>query len=211
MSCAVIEPKALSSAPIFSRTTTVLLLISSASACAASRSLASRFEAAFFNLLASASTPFRATTASFRGRRKFLPYPSVTSFTSPAWPTFSTSLVSMTRNSLALRYRLIGAATSNPRPNPLHHPSSPMPRRSDRVAEVAIKNALSRRQRCFVFLSDLDGTGRDECLDSQDPQREHVQLSEHRDPGREVDGADDQPEGAQKDGLWRRWHPRVTQ
>src|SRR4029077_8225670 len=77
----VIEPNALSSAPTFRRTTTVLLSIWSATACASLRSCVSRLVAASRSRFASASAPFPAGTASLRRRRKLRPYPSATSFT----------------------------------------------------------------------------------------------------------------------------------
>src|SRR5438309_10900611 len=142
MSWLVIEPKALSSAPTFKRTTTVLLLISSATACASTRAFVSRLTAASRSLLASVSAPLPAATASLRRSRKLRPYPSATSLTSPARPTFSTSLVNKTRNSPDLRHGLIFVAVADSRTDSTDKTPHPMARGGQGVLDIAIPHAL---------------------------------------------------------------------
>src|SRR6266550_1191980 len=210
MSWLVIEPKALSSAPTFKRTTTVLLLISSATAWAAVRSFVSRLTAASRSRLASASAPFPAATASLRRSRKLRPYPSATSLTSPARPTFSTSFVSKTRNSPDLRHGLIFVAVADSRTDSIDCASETVPGGSQGIPHITIPHALLRLQRCLVLGPDLSRASLDERLDGEDAKGQHVQLAEDRDPGGEIQRADDQPQGCQEHGFGRGRNPVVA-
>src|SRR5438445_4422709 len=155
MSWLVIEPKALSSAPTFKRTTTVLLLISSATACASTRSFVSRLTAASRSLLASVSAPLPAATAGLRRSRKLRPYPSATSLTSPARPTFSTSLVNKTRNSPDLRHGLIFGAVADSRTDSIDGAPQTVPGGFQGIPHISIPHALFRRLHCRVYGTDL--------------------------------------------------------
>src|SRR5438552_2892745 len=197
MSWLVIEPNALSSAPTFNRTTTVLLSISSATVCASVRSFVSFLEAASRRRFASASAPLPAATASLRRSRKLRPYPSATSLTSPARPTFSTSFVSKTRNSPDLRYGFIFVAVADSRTDSIDKTPHPMARGGHGVLDIAIPHALLRFQRGLVLAPYVFRARSDERLDRQDAQRQHVQLAQHRDPRREVERADDDAKRAQ--------------
>src|SRR5690348_11808130 len=187
MSWLVIEPKAFSSAPTFKRTTTVLLSISSATACASLRSFVSRLVAASRRRLASASAPLPAATASLRRSRKLRPYPSATSFTSPARPTFSTSFVSKTRNSPDLRHGLILVAVADSRTDSIEHTPHPVPCDGNSIADVAIPDALLGIEQRFVLAPDLLRARLDERLHREDAQCQDIELAQDRDPGREVE------------------------
>src|SRR5437899_2965671 len=191
MSWLVIEPNALSSAPTFNRTTTVLLSISSATVCASVRSFVSFLEAASRRRFASASAPLPAATASLRRSRKLRPYPSATR------PTFSTSFVSKTRNSPDLRYGFIFVAVADSRTDSIDKAPHPMARGGHGVLDIAIPHALLRFQRGLVLAPYVFRARGDERLDRQDAQRQHVQLAQHRDPCREVERADDDAKRAQ--------------
>src|SRR4029077_10591310 len=186
MSWLVIEPKAFSSAPIFKRTTTVLLSISSATACASVRSFVSRLTATSRRRLASASAPLPAATASFRGSRKLRPYPSATSFTSPARPMFSTSFVSKTRTSHDLRHGFKLVALADPRTDSIEQTPHPVPGGTDSIADIPIPHARLRLQGGLVLAPDLLRARLDEGVDREDGQRKHVELAQHRYPRREV-------------------------
>src|SRR5437016_8399348 len=138
MSWFVIEPNALSSAPTFKRTTTVLLSISSATACASFLSFVSRLTATSCSRFASASAPLPAETASLRRSRKLRPYPSATSFTSPARPRLSTSFVSKTRTSPDLRHGLIFVAVADSRTDSIDGRPQPVPCGYHRVPHLTI-------------------------------------------------------------------------
>src|SRR6266480_1303778 len=207
----VIEPNALSSAPTFRRTTTVLLSMSSATACAWVRSFVSRLTAASRNRFASASAPLPAATASLRRSRKLRPYPSATSFTSPARPTLSTSLVSKTRNSPDLRNGLIFVAVADSRTDSIDQTPHPMTRDGNCIANIPIPHALLGLERGLVLAPDPGRASLDERLHRQQPQRQHVQLSQHRDPAGEVERADDDAQGRQQHGLRRPRHAVVAQ
>src|SRR6266566_3946832 len=191
MSWLVIEPNALSSAPTFNRTTTVLLSISSATVCASVRSFVSFLEAASRRRFASASAPLPAATASLRRSRKLRPYPSATSLTSPARPTFSTSFVSKTRTSPDLRHGLIFVAVADSRTDSIDGAPQPVPRGSHRVPHVTIPQALLSLQCSLVLTPDLRRASLDERLDGNDAQGQHVQLADHGDPGGQVQRAHD--------------------
>jgi len=62
-----------------------------------------------------------------------------------------------------------------------------------------------------VLLDQLVRAGVHEDFDRQDREREHVELAQDRDPGREVDGAHDHAEGTDQGGLWSRRHPLVAE
>src|SRR5437868_5787128 len=203
MSWLVIEPKALSSAPTFRRTTTVLLLISSATAWASVRSFVSRLTAASRSRLASASAPFPAATASLRRSRKLRPYPSATSFTSPARPTFSTSFISKTRNSHDLRHGLIFVAVADSQTDSIDGAPQPVPRSSHGFAHITVPHALFRLQGGLMLGPDLCRASLDARLDREDAQGEHVELAQDRDPGREVERAEDQTDGREEHALRR--------
>src|SRR3989442_11205072 len=168
MSWLVIEPNALSSAPTFNRTTTVLLSISSATVCASVRSFVSFLEAASRRRFASASAPLPAATASLRRSRKLRPYPSATSLTSPARPTFSTSFVTKTRNSPDLRHGLIFVAVADSRTDSIDQTPHPMAGGTHSIADVAVPNALLHLQRLFVLAPDFLWTRAAERLDRED-------------------------------------------
>src|SRR2546427_7737622 len=178
----VIEPNALSSAPTFRRTTTVLLSMSSATACASVRSFVSRLTAASRNRFASASAPFPAATASLRRSRKLRPYPSATSLTSPARPTLSTSFVSKTRTSPDLRNGLILVAVADSRTDSIDKTPHPMARGGHGVLDIAIPHALLRFQRGLVLAPYVFRARGDARLDRQDAQRQHDQPGQNRHP-----------------------------
>src|SRR5438105_5399636 len=211
MSWFVIEPNALSSAPTFNRTTTVLLSISSATACASFLSFVSRLTAASCSRFASVSAPLPADTASLRRSRKLRPYPSATSFTSPARPTLSTSFVSKTRNSPDLRHGLIFVAVADSRTDSIDQTPHPMTRDGNSIADIPIPGALLRLERRFILAPDLDRARLAESLHGKDAEREHVELAEDRDPCREVERADDHAEGGQEHGLRRPGHALIAQ
>src|SRR5438874_2983738 len=182
MSWFVIEPNALSSAPTFNRTTTVLLSISSATACASFLSFVSRLTAASCSRFASVSAPLPAGTASLRRRRKLRPYPSATSFTSPARPRLSTSFVSKTRNSPDLRHGLIFVAVADSRTDSIDQLPHPVARSSNSIAKIAIPDALLCLQQGLVLAPDVLRAGVDERLNGENPEGQHVELADHRDP-----------------------------
>src|SRR3989449_3417408 len=210
MSWFVIEPNALSSAPTFNRTTTVLLSTSSAAACASFFSSVPGVTAASCSRFASVSAPLPAATASLRRSRKLRPYPSATSFTSPARPRLSTSFVSKTRNSPDLRHGLIFVAVADSRTDSIDQTPHPMAGGTHSIADVAIPNALLHLQRLFVLAPDFLRARGDECLDREDPQRQHVQLAQHRYPGREVERAHDHAERPEQHRFRRRRNPLVA-
>src|SRR5467141_4575926 len=210
MSWFVIEPNALSSAPTFKRTTTVLLSISSATACASFLSFVSRLPAASCSRFASASAPLPAETASLRGSRKLRPYPSATSFTSPARPRLSTSLVSKTRNSPDLRNGLILVAVAGSRADSIDHAPNPMARSGHSIADITVPHALLGVQCGFVLAPDVFRAGLDERLDGENTQRQHVQLAQHRYPRREVERAHDDAKRRQQRRLGGLWNPLVA-
>src|SRR2546428_416293 len=210
MSWFVIEPNALSSAPTFNRTTTVLLSISSATACAWFLSFVSRLTAASCSRFASVSAPLPADTASLRRSRKLRPYPSATSFTSPARPRLSTSFVSKTRTSPDLRHGLIFVAVADSRTDSIDQMPHPVARCTHSIADVAVPNALLRLERLFVLAPDGLRARGDERFDGQDSQRQHVQLAQHRNPGREVERAHDHAERPEQHRLRRRRDPLVA-
>src|SRR5438132_3018540 len=210
MSWLVIEPNALSSAPTFNRTTTVLLSISSATVCASVRSFVSFLEAASRRRFASASAPLPAATASLRRSRKLRPYPSATSLTSPARPTFSTSFVSKTRNSPDLRHGLIFVAVADSRTDSIDGAPQTVPGGSQGIPHITIPHALLCLQRGLVLSPDLRRASLDERLDGEDAERQHVQLAEDRNPGWEIQRADDQPQGCQENGFGRGRNPVVA-
>src|SRR5205807_9529743 len=203
MSCFVNEPNAFSSAPIFNRTTTVLLSISSATACASLRSFISRLTAASRSRFASASAPLPAATASLRRSRKLRPYPSATSFTSPARPRLSTSFVSKTRTSPDLRHGLIFVAVADSRTDSIDQTPHPVARCTHSIPNVAVPDALLRLERLFVLATDGLRARCDERLERKDPQRQHVELAEHRNPGREVERAHDDAQRPKQHGMRR--------
>src|SRR3989475_6071723 len=210
MSWFVIEPNALSSAPTFKRTTTVLLSISSATACASFLSFVSRLTATSCSRFASASAPLPAETASLRRSRKLRPYPSATSFTSPARPRLSTSFVSKTRTSPDLRHGLIFVAVADSRTDSIDQMPHPVARCTHSIADVAVPNALLRLKRLFVLAPDGLRARGDERFDGQDSQRQHVQLAQHRNPGREVERAHDHAERPEQHHFRRRRNPLVA-
>src|SRR5207302_7255091 len=186
MSWFVIEPKALSSAPIFNRTTTVLLSISSATACASSRSFVSRLTATSRSRFASVSAPLPAATARLRRSRNLRPYPSATSFTSPARPRSSPSFVSKTRTSPDLRHGLVCVAVADSRTDSIDQLPHPVARSSNSIAKIAIPDALLCLQQGLVLAPDVLRACVDERLNGENPQGQHVQLADHRDPGGQV-------------------------
>src|SRR6266852_315414 len=113
--------------------------------------------------------------------------------------------------SLALRYRLIWIRSRETRPDPLGESTTSLSCRRDSVPNIVIEDALPGLQRLFVFASHLFGTRLDERLDREHAQREHVQLAEHRHPGREVNRADDQRQDAQHSCLRGGGHTRIAQ
>src|SRR2546421_5963637 len=191
MSWFVIEPNALSSAPTFNRTTTVLLSISPATACASFLSFVSRLPAASCSRFASVSAPLPAGTASLRRSRKLRPYPSATSFTSPARPRLSTSFVSKTRTSPDLRNGLIFVAVADSRTDSIDQLPHPVARSSNSIAKIAIPDALLCLQKGLVLAPDVLRAGLDERLNGENPQGQHVALADHRDPGGQVQRAHD--------------------
>src|SRR5579859_3055569 len=134
---------------------------------------------------------------------------------SPALPTLSTSLVNITRTALTLRYRWIWileiVSALEAGPDSLHNPPRPVPRRGHRVTQVAVEDAFLRRQRRFVLAPDVLRARLDERLHREDAQRKHVELAQHRDPGRKVDRADDHAQRRQQHRLRRAGHPAVAQ
>src|SRR5207245_6514786 len=201
MSWFVIEPNALSSAPTFNRTTTVLLSISSATACASFLSFVSRLTAASCSRFASVSAPLPAGTASFRRSRKLRPYPSATSFTSPARPRLSTSFVSKTRTSPDLRHGLIFVAVADSRTDSIDQTPHPVARSSHSIADIPVPDALLGPEGRLVLAADVFGAGLDEGLDRKDSERQHVELAHHRDPGRKIHRAHDPAQRPQKHGV----------
>src|ERR671923_1858793 len=97
---------------------------------------------------------------------------------SPALPTFSTSLVSITRTSLTLRHRWIRIACNRagkPPADSPHNAPRAIARGVDRIPQVAVEDAFLRAERRLVLATDLFGAGLDERLDRQDPERQHVE------------------------------------
>src|ERR1700751_3872170 len=108
---------------------------------------------------------------------------------------FSTSFVSKTRTSHDLRKGFKLVALAGPRTDSIDQTPHPMPRSTDSIADVTIPHARLRLQGGAVLAPDFLRARFDERVDCQDRQRKHVELAEHRYPGREVDRADDEREG----------------
>src|ERR1700674_3324377 len=107
---------------------------------------------------------------------------------------FSTSFVSRTRNSPDLRHGLIFVAVADSRTETVDQTVKPVTRSTNGVAHITVPNALLGLQCGLMLVLELFGARFDESLHRQYRQREHVEIAHDRDPGREVQRADDDAE-----------------